>query len=499
MDYLAYIDYKDKKTMAANQNLMIDALGFDLKKISIKDTYNEQAKKIEVLKEMWSCYRPPLFSTKTAVKLFNLHRIWKNNLVRQKKVEANASGFTSFDAELVYGPKYSKEQSPIVKTGDLTYMIDPHTCIPTYLCEYTGSMDLKHHATHVVIKGNVSGNLNLFLTVQKTLYYGLKKGFTHEQVAFLLLQILESEMPAYVELVRNVSPTPHEIFNNVLKCVRSSTDVASLKDKIRQVTRQKNTEIRTVINALQKLIKEYLFIAYPFESEEKREKKLNRYLENALLELVEEPTKLQVVALIEANNRTGHENSLEKSIEFVEQYENSGPGALQSSKSYSGKGIDGFKVMTNAAGDILPKSSPSMSPTKVFDVLSKTGKNPKNKKKGEKKRTRAKSPKPEEPKPKPAKKKDKKKKEKEPKTSNLNNAGDSGNANKTPVSGDPYCYICGTKCGNRSGKTGKCNMGCTLTDEKCGLCGHGHHKTSGQCATLFTKRVQQQKNVPGGR
>ena len=42
-------------------------------------------------------------------------------------------------------------------------------------------------------------------------------------------------------------------------------------------------------------------------------------------------------------------------------------------------------------------------------------------------------------------------------------------------------------------------MGCTLTDEKCGLCGHGHHKTSGQCATLFTKRVQQQKNVPGGR
>ena len=32
MDYLAYIEYKDKKTMAANQNLMIDALGFDLKK-----------------------------------------------------------------------------------------------------------------------------------------------------------------------------------------------------------------------------------------------------------------------------------------------------------------------------------------------------------------------------------------------------------------------------------------------------------------------------------
>ena len=39
MDYLAYIDYKDKKTMAANQNLMIDALGFDLKKISIKVIY----------------------------------------------------------------------------------------------------------------------------------------------------------------------------------------------------------------------------------------------------------------------------------------------------------------------------------------------------------------------------------------------------------------------------------------------------------------------------
>ena len=55
MDYLAYIEYKDKKTMAANQNLMIDALGFDLKKISIKDTYNEQAKKIEVLKEMSWC------------------------------------------------------------------------------------------------------------------------------------------------------------------------------------------------------------------------------------------------------------------------------------------------------------------------------------------------------------------------------------------------------------------------------------------------------------
>ena len=94
MDYAAYIEYEDKKTMAANQNLMIDALGFNLEKISIKDTYNEQSRKIDVLQEMWACYRPPLFNTKTAVKLFNLHRMWKNNLVRQKKVEGNASGFT---------------------------------------------------------------------------------------------------------------------------------------------------------------------------------------------------------------------------------------------------------------------------------------------------------------------------------------------------------------------------------------------------------------------
>lgn len=221
MNYLDYINYDEMRTMASNQKKMMDYLGLDTQKLKINDTYSEQNRKIEVLREMWACYTPPLFSIKQAYKLFSLHRKWKNDLVRQKKVEAIASGFTTFDAELVYGPKYPKEQSPIFKSGDLTYMVDPHTCVPTYLCEYTGSTDLKHHAAHVIAKDNVSGNLNVFLTAQKTLYYGLKKGFTHEQVAFLLLQILEQEMPAYGLLVSNVFPTSsQEIFDNVLECVR---------------------------------------------------------------------------------------------------------------------------------------------------------------------------------------------------------------------------------------------------------------------------------------
>ena len=196
MEYDLFNNYEDKINYLKNQNLLIDELGLTgrIPKLNVRDSATENSNKINILREMWNGYKSPLFSAQTGRDLLATHLLWKTNLMRRLKSEALSCGVTNFDADLVVGTKYTKDTNPINASGLKTYLMDPHSISSLYLVEFTSPIELKNHAASLVAKGLVSGNLNVFLTCQKVIFFGLEYGLTKRNVANFLLQILERDV-----------------------------------------------------------------------------------------------------------------------------------------------------------------------------------------------------------------------------------------------------------------------------------------------------------------
>ena len=498
MEYDLFNNYEDKINYLKNQNLLIDELGLTgrIPKLNVRDSATENSNKINILREMWNGYKSPLFSAQTGRDLLATHLLWKTNLMRRLKSEALSCGVTNFDADLVVGTKYTKDTNPINASGLKTYLMDPHSISSLYLVEFTSPIELKNHAASLVAKGLVSGNLNVFLTCQKVIFFGLEYGLTKRNVANFLLQILERETPSYVSLVKGSVMTPEQIFENVLDTVRSNSDVQAIKHRIESCTRNLGTGIRTVISGLSKLVEEYISLQYPFESAEKKQKRLEKHLMAAMNEFVEDNTRAQLIGFKEVRYQQDKPVDLRKCLDFIEQLETKKEYCLKTPKSASSKafGLTAMYNMTAKGSDLLP------APPKEYSDMSRASSEaPKVSKKKRKKSAKdgksgsSGNAKDKTPAPKSGKAANK------PKQANVNQVKPSAasGANKTSV----VCAICGCNCGNQKGKGGKCNNfpgGVEEVTEKCGLCGIGYHVPGVKCGFLFRKR-QEAKNLQKGR
>ena len=495
MEYDLFNNYEDKLVYLRNQNLLIDELGLTgrIPKLNVRDSATENSNKINILKEMWGSYKSPLFSAQSGRDLLATHLLWKTNLMRRVKAEALACGVENFDAEFALGTKYAKDVNPINNSGLKTYLMDPHSISSQYLVEFTAPVELKNHTSALVAKGLVSGNLNVFLSTQKVLHFGLEHGLTKRMVANFLLQILEREVPSYVSLVKGSVMTPEQVFENVVDTVRSSNDIQSIKHRIESCTRNMGTGIRAVISGLSKLVEEYISLQYPFESQEKKQKRLDKHLMTAMNDFVEDATRAQLVAFKEVRYQQDKPVDLRKCLDFVEQLETKRKYCLKSPKSASSKGIGltAMYNMTSKGSDLLPSPVKQVSDTVKSPVAAKP---PKKKKKAEtKERSRSRSPAPAASKPAAGTKSKTGAKTKQANTNQVKPAS-GGNAQVQ------NCPACATPCGNLAGRQGKCVYFPNSMDlkEKCSLCKVGFHSPGKQCGLLHRKRLET-KNVQRGR
>ena len=495
MEYELYNNYEDKLNVLRTQNRLIDELQLSsrIPKLHIRDAATEEKEKVGVLTDMWNSYSSPLFSPQSGRDLLGTHLMWKTSLMRRLKAEAVASGVNNFDAEFILGPRYSKDKEAVNSSGIKTYMMDPHTIKSLYLTEFTSPIELKQYSSTLISKGLVSGNLNIFLTVQKTLYFGLENGLTKRDVANFLLQILEKESPSYVSLVKGSALSPEQIFENVIDCVKSNTDVMAIKRRIENVTRNLGSPLKMVLNGLSKLVEEFISLQYPFESPEKKNKRLEKYLMSAVNDFVEAPTRQQIQLLKEARYQQDKVVNLSKIVDFATQLERAEEYALKTPKTASSKSY-GLTVNYNShAGgglDLLPisvKESPDLFPSST-----KTKAKKKKNKKPVKPKSRSPSPVKVTSGPKNTKPKSKAKQ-----TNNNQLHGPAppvSGANKSTVN----CPYCATVCSNKSGRAGNCDhfskKDVEKVKEKCPLCQAGFHKPGGKCGILYNTRMVQKNS-----
>ena len=504
MEYDLFNSWEDKMQMLTATNSIIDELGLanKISKVKVQSAAMENINKVNILRDMWNSYRGPLLTTQSARDLFSSHMVWKTNLQRRMKAEAKACGVTDFDAELVAGTRYTKSHNCINPSGVKTFFTDPYSLSSIYLVEFTSPVELKNHTNSLISKGHVSSNINIFMTCQKVLFFGIEHGLSKRQVGNFLLQIMEKETPSFVSLVKGSILTPAQVFNCVLDCVRSNSDIQAVKSKMALITRNVGTPITQVMNGLEKLTDEYLSLKYPFEGAEKKKKRGERHLMDALKTFIEPATQEQLELLKTDRDNTGKKTDLEVCLRFVSQLESLPEYKLQTAKSGYGKSM-GLASMNNAfskGNEIF--ANPSLE---LRDTLGSTQTKPKSKegkKKGKQQKGGSQQGSP------PSNQidsstgaKPKKKKDKGKKTANANVVKDDNKAstqskpnsspatggNKTPIA----CKFCATCCGNDN--KGPCKYfpkDMAPTSTPCGLCGSGLHIPGRVCGQLFNLKAK---------
>ena len=505
MEYEMFNSWEDKVQMLNATNALIDEMGLSNKisKLKVQTSAMENVIKVNILRDMWNSYKGPLVTTQTARDLFNSHYVWKSSLMRKMKAEAKACGVTDFDEELVLGTRYNKSYNCINPSGVKTFFTDPNSLSSIYLVEFTSPIELKNHVNSLVSKGHVSSNINIFMTTQKVFFFGLEHGLSKKQVSRFLLQIMEKETPSYVSLVKGTILTSEQIFSCILDCVKSNSDVQSVKNKMALITRNMGTPVSQVMNSLSKLCEEYLSLKFPFEPMEKKEKRKERHLMEALKTFVEPNVQEQLDLLKTSRDNTGKKTDLDVCLRFVVQLESLEAYKLRSPKSGYGKSM-GLSTMNNA----LSKGNEVFAnPTMEFsDTLPNNQVKPKpkkNKKKGDSKPAANKGgsatvtpvvdsttgAKPKQKKNKKAKANANVVKDASKNTSTTPPTPATG-GNKSPV----LCKICHTdKCGSNNKEPCKYfPKNFVPPSDPCQLCGGGLHRPGGKCGFLFN--IRQSKN-----
>ena len=99
------------------------------------------------------------------------------------------------------------------------------------------------------------------------------------------------------------------------------SDVMAIKRRIENVTRNLGSPLKMVLNGLSKLVEEFISLQYPFESPEKKNKRLEKYLMSAVNDFVEAPTRQQIQLLKEARYQQDKVVNLSKIVDFATQLE----------------------------------------------------------------------------------------------------------------------------------------------------------------------------------